>query len=235
MIRASDVSILFLLKPDSFIRIENFFFVLDYVRSNFDFKVHVYYISSNSYCFFENHLGSDVCFEHIIEFDDIFHRTKYVNLFLHRSDSRFVGVWDVDVVVPVGQIIESLGKLHQFDLVFPYSDYFFELSFICRDIFLDTGDFQFLKKNSNLFKPLFGTEPVGGLFFLNRESYISLGGENERMYGWGPEDLSRVNRFKNAGSDIFRVSGPLFHLTHPKSLNSRTSSAIFEFMNDYEI
>ena len=46
---------------------------------------------------------------------------------------------------------------------------------------------------------------VGGAFLVNRVSYMEAGMENERFYGWGPEDVERVVRWDTLGYQISLV------------------------------
>ena len=48
--------------------------------------------------------------------------------------------------------------------------------------------------------------------------------ENEKYYGWGSEDSDRHERWKIFGYNIYRSSGCLFHLTHPRGINSKIRS-----------
>ena len=61
---------------------------------------------------------------------------------------------------------------------------------------------------------------VGGAFLVNRVAYLRAGGENEAFYGWGPEDAERVKRLEILELPIARVKGPLYHLDHPRGINS---------------
>lgn len=50
---------------------------------------------------------------------------------------------------------------------------------------------------------------------------MSIGGENERFTGWGPEDAERMRRCRILGHKVNWIDhGIMFHLAHPKSSNS---------------
>lgn len=76
------------------------------------------------------------------------------------------------------------------------------------------------------FNILYGKNFVGGGFIIDRKKYILSGKENENFYGWGPEDLDRVQRWLAMGYRIHRSKGPMFHLCHPRSFNSALRSSI---------
>ena len=55
--------------------------------------------------------------------------------------------------------------------------------------------------------------------FLRRTAFFEAGMENEHFRAWGLEDDERVVRFTHLGLKVERVSGPLFHLEHPRPLD----------------
>jgi len=59
---------------------------------------------------------------------------------------------------------------------------------------------------------------------VNKERYLTAGGENENFYGWGPEDTERRERISNLRLKISRVAGCSYHLHHPRGVNSYFSS-----------
>lgn len=69
---------------------------------------------------------------------------------------------------------------------------------------------------------------VGGAVFADRVKYINAGMENEKHYGWGNEDYDRFYRFVGLNYKIQRVNVPLFHLCHPRGINSQYRSKMFE-------
>ena len=73
-------------------------------------------------------------------------------------------------------------------------------------------------------------------FIVNKHKYLKAGGENENFYGWGPEDAERFKRMEILEGAVERVDGPLFHLHHPRGINStfgndeRDKKNLFEFI-----
>jgi len=67
---------------------------------------------------------------------------------------------------------------------------------------------------------IYGIDMKGGAMFVNKEAYIKAGMENEKFYGWGPEDWERFERWKILNLKIYQSKGPLFHLTHSRGSNS---------------
>ena len=77
---------------------------------------------------------------------------------------------------------------------------------------------------------IYGENHYGGAFFANTEKYRLSGMENEKFYGWGPEDFERYDRWKILEFKIFSSNGCLFHLTHSRGSNS-TFRSFYQMVN----
>jgi predicted glycosyltransferase involved in capsule biosynthesis len=69
-------------------------------------------------------------------------------------------------------------------------------------------------------EPLYYRPIVGGAVFLNKEKFLEIGMDNEKHYGWGNDDFDRFYRANNYGLKIYRTDNCLFHLSHPRGINS---------------
>ena len=150
----------------------------------------------------------------IYDEDDVFYRTRYLNILLRKAICPIVGIWDTDVIVPEYQIRQAVNYVKMgCVLCYPYD-----------------GDFRFLSKeesistrksihaiNSSSGKRMLGRPSVGGAFVLNKDKYIEIGGENEGFYGWGYEDVERYKRLEILEYPIGRIDGPLYHLYHERN------------------
>jgi glycosyltransferase involved in cell wall biosynthesis len=157
---------------------------------------------------------------HFIEdHDPIFYRTKYINLLLQMAQTSIVGIWDTDVVIPTKQILESIKIIQQGRAVFcsPFDGRCYVLSMSLSDAYESNKSIDFLTNLQDELPQSFGTYSVGGAYIVNRDMYLSCGGENENFYGWGPEDIERMKRMEILESPVHRVFGPLFHLYHPRN------------------
>ena len=75
----------------------------------------------------------------------------------------------------------------------------------------------------------------GGVFVVNRETYLRCGGDNERFISWGPEDAERIRRMEILGYSVHWVKdGPLYHLWHPRGKNSGYATEELAFQNRIE-
>jgi glycosyltransferase involved in cell wall biosynthesis len=165
-----------------------------------------------------------VRYEFVEDADPIFHRTKYLNRLIREATTPIVGVWDTDVIVPHGQIAEAIYAIQTDKAVmaFPYDGAFYSLSKERSERV--RGEISAGVAPSMLpvmSPPLSITfHSVGGAFLIDKEKYLQAGGENERFYGWGAEDLERVQRMNVLNLLVYRSRGCLYHLYHPRMENS---------------
>lgn len=158
----------------------------------------------------------------IKDFNPIFHRTRYLNNLIEMSNTNIVGIWDTDVLFTFKQINNSVLEVQNgATICYPYDG---------RFVFLNVEQSQnarsdvlvYLNDNSkeNIKSVVLGRPSVGGAFIVNKLKYVRGGGENERFYGWGPEDAERLKRMEILEEPISRIEGSLFHLYHPRGVNS---------------
>lgn len=151
----------------------------------------------------------------------IFHRTRYLNQLLRMSETDIVGIWDTDVLFDKEQIEKATIEIQNgATLCYPYDG---------RAVFIEEQESEeirtdvllFLSCNSKKsYLPFLARPSVGGAFMVNKWRYIENGGENENFYGWGPEDAERFKRMEILKEPISRIPGFLYHLYHPRGINS---------------
>lgn len=167
----------------------------------------------------ENHRST-----HIFIRDDnpVFHRTRYLNKLLDLSKTDIVGIWDTDVILDATQVRQAVNVINNgVTLCYPYDGRFLFLNpEQSKDVRKDV--ISFLRHNEMEVKEgcLMGRPSVGGAFIVNKQRYLKGGGENENFYGWGPEDAERLKRMEILGEPTQRIKGPLYHLHHPRGINS---------------
>jgi glycosyl transferase family 7 (putative galactosyltransferase) len=70
---------------------------------------------------------------------------------------------------------------------------------------------------------------AGGLFVIQRETYLRLGGFDERFLGWGGEDDAMAQKLKRAGVTLTEIGAyPALHLWHPRSPESTFGQPHYE-------
>lgn len=232
---SSKVTLVIPVRIDSMERERN----LDYLLSIFTRleNIEIFLVEGDKKSLYNlKHDYPNVKYTFVPDLDQVFHRTKYLNWLIKQATGNIVGVWDTDVLVPGKQILAAINAIATGRAVmsFPYDGSFNFLnpeisSSIIKDKPLNISDMQFLPETYYLIRNSFG-----GAFFVNKEAYLDAGGENEHFYGWGPEDRERVRRLKILGLSIYRSSGPLFHLYHPRNENSMYVDRDMEFYNKKE-
>ena len=231
-----DVTFIFPVRIDSIERLENLISAISCIQKHFETNILVLEASYKTNDFLQSLLPNEV--EYYYEYDDdpIFHRTRYINSLVKRSTTRIIGVIDSDVIIPSKQIIESVEKLrsNEYDMSYPYDGVFLEASQLIRKVFLHSQNEDYLFESIGKMNSLYGFQShVGGAFFANKEKYVQAGMENEKFYGWGPEDFERNVRWQKHGFNIFRCKGFIIHLTHPRDHNGDYHSDIQErFLNN---
>lgn len=219
----NDVTFLIPIRVDSIVRLENLIMVTDFIITHFDTNIHILEATSYNNNILGRLLSENVSVTYIKDYDPVFHRTKYINMLIKGCFTPFLAVWDADVIVPPEQIITSVNWLREKEasFVFPYKDKFLDTTHIIRELYFGTRNLEILEENKGKMEELYRPDPFGGGFFVEKATYKKLGMENEYFYGWGNEDADRINRWKVMGYIYKRVSGPLFHLSHERGMNSK--------------
>ena len=152
----------------------------------------------------------------------VFHHTHYRNEMIKLAKTPIVIVWDVDVLVPEEQLYKAVNDIRNRHAVlsYPYDGICYSLSSDISNNFRDTLDWGTLLSEKEKYLTMFGQLTVGGIFVVNREKYIQAGMENESFIGWGPEDIERLKRLTILNLPVSRVAGCIYHLYHPRKLNS---------------
>jgi hypothetical protein len=217
----SDTTLIIPLRVDSIVRLENMLMSINYMLKYFKINITVLQAASYENDIVPRLIDKKVQYQFVEDYDTVFYRTKYLNRMTKESDTPYIGIWDADVIVPKEQIAEAVGKLHEdYVISFPYDGHFYDTTDIIREQFWKSGNIQTLKNNQAKMGLIYGTNTKGGAIFVNREAYITAGMENEKFYGWGPEDFERYERWKGMDYKIYQTEGPLYHLTHSRGNNS---------------
>ena len=157
----------------------------------------------------------------IEDHNPIFYRTRYLNQLLKLAETNIVGIWDTDVIFEKEQIEKAVSEIQKgITLCYPYDGRFLLMN-AEKSEKAKQNILAFLEEESkdNQFA-VFGRPSVGGAFIVNKQRYLQAGGENENFYGWGPEDAERFKRMEILEEPVSRVSGALYHLHHPRGINS---------------
>lgn len=219
----NDVTFNIIVRLDSIERLENIVASISFLNKYFDTTITVWECSYRNNGFLKK-LLSNASVGYVFKQDDdpILFRTHYLNQMIRETSTPLISIWDTDVIAPVNQIVDAVNLLRsqEADFVYPYDKQFLDTSAIIRNLYLEAEDIKLLIDNTKKMKQMYPPNPVGGAFFCNMKAYKDSGLENENFYGWGMEDGERYCRWEKMGYKIKRIDGPLFHLSHPRGINS---------------
>jgi glycosyltransferase involved in cell wall biosynthesis len=230
-----DVTFAIPLRIDSLQTIENTNTVIKYLNRHFKTNICILE-ADNEQRYFPEEKQNNLNYKFIEDRDEIFHRTKWINLLLHLAETPYVAVWDAGVICSADQITDAVNKLRSgsVGMSFPYDGRFYSCDKVTSGLFKRIPDIEILIKRVPVMNLMHGYHSVGGAFIVNKEKYINAGGENENSYGWGPEDAERVKRIEILGLSIYYSPGILFHLWHPMVKNSWSANSAIERKNRFE-
>jgi hypothetical protein len=166
------------------------------------------------------------------------HRTQVNNNMIRMADTRFIALYDADVIIPVKQVLAAVKVLRQgeYPVVSPYNGVFFNVDVLLKEMFIRFQEDEFLEVNK--FKNgVASKRSYGGCIFLDRKCYMEAGMENENLTSWGPDDIERVKRMQILGYKTQRIKGNLFHLHHQRKTDSGYQNSaeyeklMFEYLN----
>ena len=230
MIDLKDCTFIIPIRIESEDRMRNVITVLCYLLENFDTKVILKEVDTESVFEKEvlpqikDYLGDAINnLTHVFEQSDdpVFYRMKIINEMLHMSNTPVIANYDGDVLFKPETYTKAIKMINDgYDIVYPYG--FGEYQ---KQVFADDNDvseflsndfdFGILDKKSKMYDAQYGH-----VQFLNRTSYIDAGMENENFRGSSPEDKERYYRFEKMGYKIGRIDHEVYHLEHSRGRNS---------------
>jgi hypothetical protein len=217
----TDMTFLVPLRVDSMVRLENMLMSLRYLLRHFETNIVVLHADGYDNGIIPKLLDKSIKYRFVEDYDAVFYRTKYLNCMTAEVATPYLAIWDADVIVPKEQIADAVQKLREgYEIAYPYDGQFYDTTYIVREQFWKTGSIKTLVKNQAKMGLIYGTNMKGGAMFVNREAYMAAGMENEKFYGWGPEDWERSDRWKILDYKTHQSEGCLYHLTHNRGSNS---------------
>ena len=215
-------------------RMRNVITVLCYLLENFDTKVILKEVDTESVFEKEvlpqikDYLGDAINnLTHVFEQSDdpVFYRMKIINEMLHMSDTPVIGNYDGDVLFKPETYTKAVEMIDDgYDIVYPYGFGEYQKQVFADDndvseFLSEDFDFDILDKKSKMYDAQYGH-----VQFLNRTSYIDAGMENENFRGSSPEDKERHFRFDKMGYKVGRIDHQVYHLEHSRGRNSWPNS-----------
>lgn len=218
-----DVTFTIPLRYDTDDRINNIKTVLSYLIYNFD--TNIILLESDKEKKIYNHikefLSDNVIYSFIKEDDEIFHRTKFLNIMAKQSKTPIIVNYDADIILTIQQYIDAANSIrtNSLDLCTAFSSITYNLYKQYHQRIIDEHTIDWITEQM-VFAPHRHAVAQGGVVFWNKQKFIECGMENENFISWGPEDVCRVVRATKLGYKWGRVNGPLIHLEHARLLNS---------------
>lgn len=233
-----DVTFLTVIRLDSVCRLENLLASIYFLHKNFKCKIWI--MEVDAYCngIIKKLIGKKAEYHFIEDHDSILYRTKYLNLMAETVVTPFLCLWDADVIVPTRQIQEAVLKLRtkEYDVALPYNGKALDTSMCIREVYMQKEDPLFLCRHQSKMSFLHdGLNLKGGAFIVNANVYREAGMDNLQFYGWGSEDFERYDRLNNLGYKIYVTEGVLFHLSHPRGINSKHPNAHSLISSEYAL
>ena len=210
-------------------RLRNVITTTAFLLENFDTNILIKEVDSESVFkrdalpILNDILDVDINIKHIFEKseDSLFHRQRVLNEMIMEADTEVVVNYDCDVILPLESYdLAYRGILEKiYDVVYPYGQGTYQYQVYATDDivshFLQTSDFDYLEKHSNIH-----TSDFGWVQFFNRDVYIKGGMENENFRAYAPEDKERFYRYNTLGYNVGRINNYVYHLEHSRGQNS---------------
>ena len=147
-----------------------------------------------------------------------------------------MSIWDADIAIDKNAICDAMNHLRdEADVALPYDGLCFEVSNIVKKLYFKNRDIRLLKRHTDKMNLLYERILFGGAVIVKTEKYLQCGGENEEIYGWGNDDFTRYSRFQASNYIIYRTKDKLFHLCHPRGINSQFRSSFSKKISDFEL
>ena len=232
----TDFTFLMPLRIDSEKRRENADTSISFILRHFDTTV-IVVEGDESKKFYPDFQTGNLLYEFIDDKNVFFHKTKYINRLIESTSTRFIAVWDADVIASPDQLLESVMVLRKGEAILsiPYDGRVYLCDNSLSDLFRSIPNTEILLKLAPCLPLMYGYCSTGGAFLADRNKYFEAGGENESIRGWGPEDFERIKRMEILNQKIHFSDGPLFHLWHPRGRTSWYADKETEIRNRREL
>jgi hypothetical protein len=156
-----------------------------------------------------------------------FWRARLINRAVRRSSTDVVAIIDADVLIPEAQLAQALKLIADgTDFCYPHLGAFLNVprTYIQRIV---AENFRLTCLEGVQFENL-NPGSFGGAVLFRRTAFWGAGGYNERFRSWGREDVEVHDRFIKLGYSCQRTVGPLYHLDHPRPVDSSPDNPYYQ-------
>ena len=226
MLDLTDVTFLIPLKIESEDRLNSIHVLLRYLLKHLNTNIIICEQGEmNNSAKFINPVWDTVKYIFHYDKNDLFHKTKLLNLMIKASKTPIIVSQDSDVFLFPHQYENAANIIREKIAYFcyPFNE---PTHHISKGFFLQLSLVLDLKKARTKVENL--NVAPGGCFFMHKQKFIQCGTENEKFISWGPEDLERKCRILKLNNEIYSCSGKLFHLKHKRTYNSSSDHIMFQ-------
>jgi hypothetical protein len=166
-----------------------------------------------------------------------FHRTALLNSSMRITQTKYFINYDADVIVDPGAIDDCVNKIDsgEYQFAYPFNGNFIEVIREYVTKFREEPHVGVLDKTIDSHTTL-NHESFGGIVVVDKDKYLSIGGENENFKSWGYEDVERLARMQKFGWKYYRTTNNLYHMSHPRFTNSSNDNEwISANIEEYEL
>ena len=150
-----------------------------------------------------------------------FNPTKYLNRLHRMVDTPITAIWEADIIVPPGQVIETADQIRQGKAVIglPYNGSAYYTTAEIVNTYQQTMAINSLETKRSYLRKMNGRLSVGGAVFVDTAKYKQAGGDNEFFPEGETKELERVKRMEI----IYHLptyrqeEGGLYSLWHPRN------------------
>lgn len=163
--------------------------------------------------------------------NEIFHRTKFLNMMLNIVTTPIVVNYDVDIILKPDTYLKCRDLIKDGnDLVYPYffGESQYRVNYLGRDKIEKTNDVNILNDENYIM----WNSAFGHCQFFNAHSYKHGGMENEGFISYAPEDQERGYRFKKLGYNVVWNDDYVYHLEHTRGINSSGTHQFYKSNNE---
>jgi predicted glycosyltransferase involved in capsule biosynthesis len=176
--------------------------------------------------------------------DDDFKKSLAFNIAAQLSKFDVFCFCDVDVLIPIEQLIESENLIlsNVVDHVFPFCGIFINVKKCFFESFLPTYNFRILYEQVEDSNLGYNNDNIcvksdnspGGCNLISKDAFYKIGGYDIDFIGWGFEDTDFKERSKLMNR-VQYLDGEkyLFHLDHSTHTDDVFRSAHVHYMNNY--
>ncbi|MDR0891433.1 MAG: hypothetical protein LBN24_02345 [Mediterranea sp.] len=220
----TDVTFMVSIKIDSIIRLENVLLSIRFLRKHFKCQIMVLEVDRHNNGILQRMLDGKVEYHFRKDCDTVFYRTKYQNEMAQMVVTPYLCIWDADIIIAPTQIMAVMDKLRNEECEFgiPYDGSTYGVPTSIKELFAVKQQIGLLHEQRGKMHLRHGIphSSCGGATFANVDIYKKAGMENLAFYGWGAEDDERTERWRIMGYRIYWADGVLYHLSHPRGMNS---------------